>query len=158
MGDVPFAPRFGRDLRHAWVGEYPSVEELHDVEWGANDVHVFAEDDGLGYRHLPVCGGRWVCVVLVQRPEHGVLALDLVRGLGEELACGLLAEHESFLAAYAVSWMAYRVNKIYDVPRIREEVCGVRLQPQSHPVRREHDTLNARSPARTTRGLPYEHI
>ena len=65
MEDVPFAPRFGRDLGHARVGEYPSVEELHDVERRADDVHVFAEDDGLGYRHLPVRGSRWVCVVFV---------------------------------------------------------------------------------------------
>ena len=98
MGDVPFAPRLWRDLGHARVGEYPPVEELHDVEWGADEVHVLAEDDGLRDGHLPVRGGRWVRVVLVQRAEHNVLALDLVCGLGEELACGLLAEDEAFLA------------------------------------------------------------
>ena len=107
-GDVPFAPRFGRDLWHARVGEYPPVEKLHDVEWGADDVHILTEDDGLGYWHLPICGGRWVCVVLVQGAEHGVLALDLVRGLGEELACGLLAEHEAFLATCTNDMLVYK--------------------------------------------------
>ena len=103
MGDVPFAPRFRRDLWHARVGEYPPVKKLHDVEWGANDIHILTEDDGLGYRHLPVRGGRWIRVVLVQCAEHGVLALNLVRSLGKKLACRLLAEHKACLAAYVVS-------------------------------------------------------
>ena len=127
MEDVPFAPRLGRDLGHAWVGEYPPVEKLHDVERRADHVHVFAEHDGLGDRHPLLRRGRGLGVVCVQRAEHPVLALDLVRGLGEELACGLLAEHEAFLAAYAVSMIVYRIRKISDAPRIREEVCRVRL-------------------------------
>ena len=85
-------PCFGRDLWHAWVGEYPSVEELHDVEWGTDDVHVLAEHDGFGYGHLPVRRGRWVRIVLVQCAEHGVLALDLVRAPVEGRARGLFAQ------------------------------------------------------------------
>jgi hypothetical protein len=49
------------------------------------------------------------CVVLVQRSEDCVLALDLVCSLGEQLPGGLLAEHRAFTAARLVSqgigWM-----------------------------------------------------
>lgn len=60
------------------------VEELHDVEGRADDAVVLAQAVRFGHGH----------VRLLQRVDDAVLALDLVRRLGHQLAGGLLAHHE----------------------------------------------------------------
>lgn len=73
--------------RHSKVLEDASVEELHHVEGGADDSVVFTETVGLWDRH--------VCIL--EGVHNTVLALDLVRRLGQELARGLLS-HNIFVA------------------------------------------------------------
>ena len=58
--------------------EYPSRDELHDVEGCADDCVVLAQRIGFGDRHIGVLQGR----------DHLVLAVDGV-GRGQQLARGL---------------------------------------------------------------------
>ena len=92
-------------LRHPRVREDASVQKLHDVKGCADDRLILAEDvrlgdgDALGGR-----GGR-LLVVLVQRVQDGVLALDLMRGLAEKLARRLLAEDSTLPAGHSESYV-----------------------------------------------------
>lgn len=72
----------GEDVGDDGVFEDAPVEELHDVEGGADDRVIFAEAVGSG--HGDVGGG--------EGGDDAVLALDLVGGFGDELSGRLLAE------------------------------------------------------------------
>ena len=64
-------PGGGVDVRNARVFENAAVEELHDVEWGADDVVIFAEAVGAG------CGD----VGGLEGVEDTVFAVHAVRSL-----------------------------------------------------------------------------
>lgn len=72
-GDVQSSPLFGPDLRHGRVGEDAPVQKLHDVKRRADHAAVLAQTVRLGHRHIR----------LLQRVDDLVLALDLVRRLGQ---------------------------------------------------------------------------
>ena len=75
-------PVAGREPGEPGVGEDPSVDVAHHVEGGADDGRVLAQREDV--RHRDAGAG--------QRPQHPVLALDLVRGR-QERAGRLLAQH-----------------------------------------------------------------
>lgn len=89
--DLHSCPSLGVHARDAKVLKDSAVEELHDVKGRTDHGVVLAEAVGLGNGHAGARGaGR---VGLANGAHDAVLALDLVRGLGQELAGGLLAEH-----------------------------------------------------------------
>lgn len=67
------------------VLEDAAVEELHDVEGGADDAVILAQAVGPRHRHVGMAR---------QRGKDAILAVDLVRRLGQQLARRLLAQHE----------------------------------------------------------------
>ena len=85
MRDIQRLSLLRPNLRHGRVGEYPAVQELHDIEGGADDTGVLAQAVRLGHRN----------VGLLQRVDDLVLALHLVGRLRQELSRGLLPQHET---------------------------------------------------------------
>lgn len=84
------APEIGallgvRGRGHGGVFEDPPADEGHDVEGRADDGHVLAEAVGSGHGDVGVLEGG----------DDAVFALDLVGGLGDELARWLLAQDVS---------------------------------------------------------------
>jgi hypothetical protein len=55
-------------VRHRWVLENSAVEELHDVEVGANDLLILTQAIGFGYRDI----------CLFESVDDPVFAVDLV--------------------------------------------------------------------------------
>lgn len=76
-------PLGGRDVGDREILEDAAVQELHDVEGRADDGVVLAEAVRPGHGHRRGA----------ERGDHPVLALDLVRRLGEKLSRRLLAHH-----------------------------------------------------------------
>ena len=73
----------GEHVGYYGVLEDAAVEEGHDVKGGANDGLILAQAVGARHGHVGVGQG---C-------QDAVLALDLVGGLGHQLAWRLLAEN-----------------------------------------------------------------
>lgn len=74
----------GADARDGGIREHSPIQELHDVERGADHAAVLAQAVCLGHGD----------VSLLQRMDDLVFSFDLVRGLRQELAWGFLAQHE----------------------------------------------------------------
>lgn len=70
-------------FRQGDVRKNTSLEELHDVEGRADHGHVLTQGVDLGHGHVRV---------LAQGLEDPELALDSVRGRGQQRARGLFAE------------------------------------------------------------------
>lgn len=81
------------------------IQELHDVERGADDGVIFAQAVRLRYRH----------VRFGERGNDAVLAVDLVRRLREQLARGLLAQHKlgaGGRGCQEVGWIGLTIAKL----------------------------------------------
>lgn len=101
----------GGDVGQGRVFEDAAVEEGHDVEGGAYDAVVFTETEGAWDGH----------VGLLEGVDDAVFAVDLMGGLGEELARRLLS-HDIFGAIGGfeeVGWVALTVAEL-SICMIRE--------------------------------------
>jgi hypothetical protein len=67
-GVVHLCPLFGCDVWNSWIFEDSAVEELHDIEVGANDLLILTQAES--FRDWDVC--------VLERMENSVFAIDLV--------------------------------------------------------------------------------
>jgi len=75
-------PVFGTHPRQAGVFNDPPVEKLHDVESGADDRVILTQTVGFGDGYVGVFQGV----------QDSILAVDLVRRLGQQLSRGFLPQ------------------------------------------------------------------
>ena len=87
--DAHCPPVCRRHVRESWIVEYPPIKELHDVERSPDDVLILAQGEGLG---------NWYVGVL-ERMDHSMLTLHLMRRLGQELAGRFLPKNKPAVIA-----------------------------------------------------------
>jgi hypothetical protein len=102
--DVHLGPLVEGHARERCILEDPTFYETHDVERSADNPSIFTQNVGLG-------GGN---IARFKGVNDTVFSLDLVGGLGEQLARRFLAQHKSstIRGRKQVCWIGLPIRKL----------------------------------------------